>query len=88
MAVGPLGLSVERDRGTHLAVSTHFARANKEIAKTNKTLSSPFLQTSSHSSSYNRAQTEKKGNRIKKGSLKIKNSQDSNYYVLSLNGAP
>jgi hypothetical protein len=50
MAVGPLGLSEEEDdRGTHLAVSTHLARANKEIARTNKTLSPPFLQTSSHS---------------------------------------
>jgi hypothetical protein len=83
MAVGPLGLSEEGDRGTHLAVSTHLARANKEIAKTNKTLSPPFLQTSSHSSSYNRAQTEKKGKQDKKESLKIKNTQDSNYYVLS-----
>jgi hypothetical protein len=50
MAVGPLGMSEEEDgRGTHLAVSTHLAHANKEIAKTNKTLSPPFLQTSSHS---------------------------------------
>lgn len=63
MAVGPLGLSEEGDRGTHLAVSTHLARANKEIAKTNKTLSPPFLRTSSHSSSYNRAQTEKRETR-------------------------
>jgi len=59
MAVGPLVLSDEVDRGTHLVVSTHLAHTNSEIAKTNKTLSLPFLQTSSRSGSYNREQTEK-----------------------------
>jgi hypothetical protein len=89
MAVGPLGVSEEvDDRGTHLTVSTHLARANKEIAKTNKTLSPSVPWNVITLSSYNRAQTGiKREAGWKKYSLKIKNTPDSNYYVLPVNDA-